>query len=88
MACNTFCLSAGSVRMRAMETAPAIALKMTKKFRSRSVAVAPGMSSTQMIPALLDQAGNSSSDTDFGASHFGRQGRNRTAGFGMITVLG
>ena len=29
-----------------MDTAPAIALKMTKKFRSRSAAVRPGMNST------------------------------------------
>ena len=32
--------------MRATETAPAIALKMTKKFCSRSLGVRPGMNST------------------------------------------
>ena len=37
-----------------MDTAPTIALKITKKFRSRSVAVAPGMNSSQFLikPAL------------------------------------
>src|SRR5205814_10572649 len=50
----TSCLSAGSGRIRAMDTAPAIALKMTKKFRSRCIAVAPGINSTQAFirPAI------------------------------------
>jgi hypothetical protein len=40
---STLSLSAGSGKRRATDTAPAIALKMTKKLRSRSCAVTPGM---------------------------------------------
>ena len=69
--------------MRAMDMAPTIAVKMTKKFRSRSAAVAPGMNSTQSF----HQAGNSFSDTKFSPSDLRRQSRNRAVSLRTNTVL-
>ena len=74
--------------MRATDTAPAIAAKNDDEV---PLPLCCGPSRHELHPpvrTLFHQAGDSFSDTEFGASNFRRQRRNRATGVGMITVLG
>ena len=71
--------------MRAMDTAPAIALKMMKKFRSRSAALAPGINSNHLCSLISPEIRFRTAE--FGASNLRRQCGHRASGIGMIAVL-